>query len=196
MIKFLQARRKGQAIAGTLYLAIVAQARQPALYRDFLVPDTVEGRFELVALHVWLVLRRLRPGGRPGGRHAGRQGIRTGQALLDYMFDDLDRSIREIGIGDMSIGKYMKRLGKSFYGRAAAYDKCLDAGDLPALAAAVRRNILGTSEADPAQLDAASLQLAGYIAECDAALAAQSVEWLCAGEVTFAAPVKAAACPR
>jgi cytochrome b pre-mRNA-processing protein 3 len=184
-MRFFASHHKRQATTGTLYLAIVAQARQVELYRDWLVPDTVEGRFELVALHTWLVLRRL--------RHAGKNGAAARQALLDYMFGDFDRSIREIGVGDISIGKYMKRLGKSFYGRAAIYDKCLETGDSSQLAEAARRNILGTAEADPALLDEASRKLAAYIAECDRAMALQSVDDIVGGRVAFIPVLRVAA---
>ncbi len=88
------------------------------------------------------------------------------------MFDDLDRSIREVGVGDVSIGKYMKRLGKNFYGRAEAYDKALDAGDAEALRVALDRNVLSTSEADERNRNRAAALLADYVIEMNAVFAA------------------------
>jgi cytochrome b pre-mRNA-processing protein 3 len=98
-----------------LYGALVGQARNPAFYRDMGVPDTVEGRFEMVALHVFLALRRLRAGGEPGKD--------LGQKLFDVLFDDMDQTLREMGVGDLSVGKKIKAMASSFYGRMQAYDE-------------------------------------------------------------------------
>ena len=98
-------------IAAELYSGVVTAARAPAFYAELGVPDTVEGRYEMIVLHVVLLLRRMR---QPG---AGQK--RLSQALVDFMAADLDRSIRELGVGDMSVGKFMKRLGEGLYGRAA-----------------------------------------------------------------------------
>ncbi|HZP19996.1 MAG TPA: ubiquinol-cytochrome C chaperone family protein [Bauldia sp.] len=126
-------------IAHALYGAIVAQARQPALYADFGVPDTVEGRFEMVVLHLALLLRRLR-----GEGEAGRA---AGQHLFDLFCADMDRSLRAMGVGDLGVPKRMKKMGEAFYGRAAAYDAAIDAGDRQALADAFARNVFAGTAA-------------------------------------------------
>jgi cytochrome b pre-mRNA-processing protein 3 len=149
--------KPGRQQAGALYAQIVAQARLPVFYTRLCVPDTIEGRLELITLHCHAVMRRL--------HRIGPGAFPASQELLQYMFDDLDRSIREIGVGDVSIGKYMKKLGKGFYGRAEAYDRALDAGDAQMLGEALRRNLLGTSEADPAALDRAVPVLADYVSK-------------------------------
>ncbi|GJD53441.1 hypothetical protein OPKNFCMD_6216 [Methylobacterium crusticola] len=140
-----------------LHIRINAAARVPALYLDLGVPDTVEGRFEALCLHVWLVLRHLRRLPAPAADVA--------QDLVNSVFAQLDSSLRELGVGDMGVAKRMKKLAQAFYGRAAAHDAALDAGDRPALAAALARNVLGRDE------PAAAGGLAAYVAAADAALA-------------------------
>ncbi len=169
---------KRKARAGQLYNAIVAQARRPEFYATGFVPDTIEGRYEMVVLHCHLVLRRL-------GR-AGAEGAKLAQDLFDYMGSDFDRSMREIGVGDVSVGKYMKRLGMGFYGRAGAYDAALDGDDNNALAAALSRNVLGSAEDDPALLDEAAACLALYVRESDRILSACSVAALAEAQPRFA----------
>lgn len=123
---------------------ITRAALNPALYREGHVPDSFEGRFEALTLHVGLVVRRLQalP---PPAREAA-------QELVDATFAALDRSIREMGVGDVGVPRKMKALGEAFYGRLAAYEAAL-AGDQPnALAAALARNV--TEGADPAPLAA------------------------------------------
>ena len=116
--------------ASELYTKSVAAARLPDFYAALAVPDTIEGRYEMIVLHIVLLLRRL--------RQPGEHQKRLAQALVDYMAADLDRSIRELGVGDLSVGKFMKRLGEGLYGRAAAYDKALDDRDPRALETAVQ----------------------------------------------------------
>src|SRR5918996_4335575 len=119
--------------AEQLYRAVVNQARRAVWYRDLGVPDTPEGRFEMIALHVALVLRRL--------RREGLAGQALGQQLFDVMFVDLDGSLRELGVSDLSVGKYVKRLAGNLYARLAA----LDAG----LGAAVPEDADGAPAAAP-----------------------------------------------
>jgi len=160
-------------IAAELYSDVVAAARTPAFYADLGVPDTIEGRYEMIVLHVVLLLRRLR---RP---EAGQK--RLAQALVDFMAADLDRSIRELGVGDMSVGKFMKRLGEGLYGRAAAYNKALDDRDLRALEAAALRNIFDGD--DPGERILALI--AYYVLSQHDHLAGEPIEPVAAGHVAF-----------
>ncbi len=143
--------------ARTLYEGVVAQARQPGFYRDCGVPDTVDGRFELIALHTFLVLHRLKAD--PGDTDA------LGQALFDIMFKDMDQSLRELGAGDLGVGLRVKRMAQGLYGRIAAYEAGLSGpgaepgAELEAesgteLEAALRRNLFGTVTPEPEQLRA------------------------------------------
>ena len=108
-------RRKPAQIAGlALYNACVDQARLPALYHAFSAPDTVEGRFEIYTLHVFLVLNRL--------KQQGPRATDTAQGLFDTYLSSLDDALREMGVGDLSVGKKMRKLGEAFYGRVKNYD--------------------------------------------------------------------------
>jgi cytochrome b pre-mRNA-processing protein 3 len=149
-----------------LHIRINAAARVPALYLDLGVPDTVEGRFEALCLHVVLVLRHLRRLPAPAADIA--------QDLVNSVFEQLDSSLRELGVGDMGVSKRMKKLAQAFYGRAAAYDAALDAGDRDALAAALARNVLAREEPGAAQ------GISAYVLAADAALAGTDLDALMA----------------
>ncbi|MGB6750750.1 MAG: ubiquinol-cytochrome C chaperone family protein, partial [Xanthobacteraceae bacterium] len=123
-----------------LYGAIVAQARSPAFYRDYGVPDTVQGRFDLIVLHLVLLIDRL-----GGGADAGR-GI--GQRLFDVFCRDLDGNLREMGVGDLAVPKRMRGFGEAFYGRQAAYLAAFAATDERELEKALRRNIFADAATD------------------------------------------------
>lgn len=163
------------APARDLYAAIVAQARQPAFYAQCAVPDTVDGRFDLIALHAFLVLHRLK---RDHPRSA-----ELAQALFDTMFLDMDENLRELGVGDMSVGRRVKQMAQGLYGRIAAYEAGMEAGD-STLMEALRRNLYGTAEPSAACIR----PMAAYMRDEAAALAAQSYGDLARGAVTFGAP--------
>ncbi|CAN0504414.1 unnamed protein product [Laminaria digitata] len=122
-----------------IYRLIVEQARQPRFYTDFGVPDTVDGRFEMVTLHAFLVLRRL--------KGASESSSDAAQDLFDLMFEDMDVSLREMGAGDMGVGKRVKAMVQAFYGRIASYEAGL-VGEDGALEAALSRNVYATVESD------------------------------------------------
>jgi cytochrome b pre-mRNA-processing protein 3 len=134
-------RDKFDSAAHGLYRVIVAQSRLPSFYEADGVPDTLDGRFDLIALHAFLLMRRLKSEGVPGRRLA--------QALFDVVFADMDQSLREMGVGDLAVGKRVKAMASAFYGRVAAYDAGL-AGNSAALADALRRNLYGTVDPEPA----------------------------------------------
>jgi cytochrome b pre-mRNA-processing protein 3 len=157
----------------TIYGMIVTQARDPAFYRDLGVPDTVNGRFDLLLLHLWMVLRRLRP--IPGGADLA-------QALFDRFCEDMDANLREMGVGDLTVPKRMRALGEAFYGRTAAYDQALADGEEP-LAQAICKNILNGVEIDHAR------RLAAYAGTAIAALARLDDAALCDACWNFPAPV-------
>lgn len=170
-------RRRSDPAAERLYAALVAQARVEAFYRAGRVPDTLDGRFELVALHAFLLLRRLKA--------AGPAGADLAQALFDRMFVDMDESLREIGVGDLGVGRRVKQMAQAFYGRAGAYEAALETGEAGALEAALRRNLYGTV---PAEEGLPLAAMAGYLRQAAAALAAQPVSALSSGMVNFPAP--------
>lgn len=162
-------------VAAALYRRIVEQARHPAFYQVGGVPDSLDGRFELITLHAFLLLHRL--------KGEGEAGAGLAQAVFDTMFSDMDASLRELGAGDLGVPHRIKRMVSGFYGRIAAYEAGL-AGEEAALADALRRNLYGT--VTPAA--AAPAALAGYVRAAIAALARQDGPGLLAGEVAFPAP--------
>ena len=129
--------RKNDARARSFYSEIVRAARQRGFYEKAGVPDTPEGRFELITLHLWLILRRLSALGAPAETLA--------QDLVDVFFEDMDMSLRESGTGDMGVPPRMKRMAAAFYGRMAAYDKAFGKGSR-ALEASLQDNLYATSE--------------------------------------------------
>lgn len=159
-----------------LYNQIVAQARQPVFYSQLAVPDSLDGRFDMIVLHAILVMRRL--------GQIGEEGRKLSQSLFDLLFADMDSSLREIGVGDLSVGKKVKAMGQAFYGRAEAYETALRAGTEEALATALARNLYGTQQ--PSQ--AAVTAMAAYMRQADAALGAQPPQELLAGNPSFPAP--------
>lgn len=120
LLDFLKPRDKTASVQGA-YVSIVKQARRPELYAPGCAPDNFDGRFDMMALHVHLVLRRMRALG------MGRSDI--GQDLFDMFFKDMDQAMREAGVGDMGVGKKVQKMVEAFYGRATAYDAVLDAQD-------------------------------------------------------------------
>lgn len=157
-----------------VYGQIVAQARQPAFYEDIGVPDTVDGRFDMIVLHLVMVLRRL--------RRDGAAGRDLAQGLVDRFFEDMDHSLREMGVSDIAVPKRMKQMIKAFYGRAAAYEDAFAAEDGAALAAAIARNIFGDGSA-VGQGEA----LARYAMASEAALALQDGGSLARGDFVWTA---------
>ena len=145
MIKELLGCAVPSKIINEMYQLIVQQARDPKFYRDFSVPDTVDGRFEMISLHVFLVLRRL--------RRSSEGASKLSQGLFDYMFEDMDLSLREMGAGDMGVGKRVKSMIQAFYGRVASYEEGLTDGK-KFLEAALLRNVYGTINSSnvPAEL--------------------------------------------
>jgi len=158
-----------------LYGAIVAQARSPAFYADYGVADTVQGRFDVIVLHLVLLLRRL------AGLDGPRRGL--GQRLFDAFCRDLDDNLREMGIGDLAVPKHMRRFGEAFYGRQAAYLAALDASDPRDFEKALARNILGI-----AGIDGAAVCLARYARAVLQELDAQEDSALIRGDVVFPSP--------
>jgi cytochrome b pre-mRNA-processing protein 3 len=154
---------------------IVAQARLPAFYREYGVPDTINGRFELLVMHLALVLHRLSED--PGGRDAG-------QALFDHFCSDMDHNLREIGVGDLSVPRQMQQVGEAFYGRAKAYQAALEAPERSGLVEAVERNIYGSDGDDRPRAKI----LAAYVREAAAAVAGHTPAELLAEGIVFPKP--------
>jgi cytochrome b pre-mRNA-processing protein 3 len=158
----------------TIYGMIVTQAREPLFYRDLGVLDTVNGRFDLLVLHLWMVLRRMK---------SVEAGAGLSQALFDRFCEDMDANLREMGVGDTTVRKRMRAFGEAFYGRVAAYDLALDAGREP-LALALGKNILNGGQLDKAR------RLAIYAEAALADLAAVDDTTLLGGSWKFPSPAQ------
>lgn len=175
MLKRLFKPRPVQVAGRALYAKVVAQARSPGLYADYGTPDTVEGRFELYSLHVYLILERLKGQGQPAAD--------TAQALFDTYVSALDHALREMGVGDLSVGKRMRKLGEAFYGRVNSYEQAL--GELPdtaPLEALLTRTVFDGAEAAQAP------RMAAYVLRQREGLAGQALEAFIGGDVTWSAP--------
>ncbi len=163
------ARQSGLA----LYNACAAHARTPDFYARWGVPDTVEGRFEIYALHVILVLARL--------KGQGEQASEVGQALFDSLLRGLDDGLREMGVGDLSVGKKMRKLGEALYGRARNATEALEGlPDRGALERFLKRTVYAQAP------DADTSALTDWVIKAHSALADQDLSALLAGQASFA----------
>jgi len=172
MLKMLGKSKSRTAHVQNLHRALVNRAREPIFFTRFNVADTLDGRFDMVCLHVFLLLRRL--------KRDGAAGAALGQRLVDCMFADLDRNMRELGVSDYAIGHRMKNMAAAFAGRAAAYEEGLAGGE-SVLSAALARNLFGTTSAAPATLD----RTVRYAAAAATSLDAQDSASITAAAVAF-----------
>ncbi len=158
----------------TLYGTIVAQARLPCFYQDYAVPDTVNGRFDVIVMHLAAVLERI---------SVEPSLCDLGQGLFDHFWQDMDHNLREMGVGDLSVPKRMRSLGEAFYGRAGAYRAALADADERVLVEALSRNIyLGDAA------EAAPERLAAYLRQTVRDLANLEPGVLAAGTLRFPDP--------
>jgi cytochrome b pre-mRNA-processing protein 3 len=165
----------------SLYGMIVAQARAPAFYQDYGVPDTVDGRFEMVVLHTVLALRRL------GAEPELVSG--EGQALFDVFCRDMDGSLREMGIGDLKVPREMRRMAEAFYGRKAAYEAALANTESGPLMAALARNIFASSSGPVP----GAARMAAYVRQAEHDLVGQDRHAFAQGEIAFPDPATVSA---
>ena len=180
MLKRLFRKSPAAEPARQLYESAVAQGRQPVFYTALGVPDSVDGRFDLICLHIWLLQRRLRRGGAATAAVA--------QELAEIFFADMDVSLREMGAADIGVGRRVKKMIEGFAGRAQAYDAALLAGP-EALAAALSRNLYAGRDATPEQLGA----LVAYVLAAEQARAGQGEAAALAGDLRFPPPPEAPA---
>ncbi|RZJ01830.1 MAG: ubiquinol-cytochrome C chaperone [Brevundimonas sp.] len=167
MLQNLFRTRPRERLGQPLYELAVRQARDPAFYTTLGVADRIDARFELYTLHVLLLVMRL--------RDEGERGADAGQALFDTYVSALDHALRELGVGDISVGKKMRKLGEALYGRMTAYETPLRDGDASALSASVARNIYESENA------AMGARLADYALASRARLKVQAFDAVVAG---------------
>ncbi|TDI58777.1 MAG: hypothetical protein E2O92_09150 [Alphaproteobacteria bacterium] len=181
-LKFLTPRARVKA-ANKLYLTLVAQSRQPGFYVSCAVPDTIDGRFDMIAVHCFLVMNRL--------KERGDEARKLSQVLFDEMFDDMDRGLRELGVGDMGVGRRVRAMSKAYLGRVGAYDKAItldtEAGttedENPVLRSALARNLYRGEDVP----DDKVATMAAYVMSQHQYLLTQTDEDLLAGDIRFGA---------
>ena len=170
--RLLGKRPRLETAAQSAFESISEAARRPEFYERGFVPDTFDGRFELITLHAALYMRR--------ARASGEDGKDLAQAIFDRLFKSFDYALRESGTGDLSVGKKIRKLGEAFYGRARAYDDALDLKDQGEMSAALLRNGLATN--------ARALPMAEHVFASVAALDALSDDQLLRGTADWAPP--------
>jgi cytochrome b pre-mRNA-processing protein 3 len=168
MLQNLFRTRPRERLGQPLYELSVRQAREPGFYTQLGVADRIDARFELYTLHVLLLVMRLRDDG-------GERGAQAGQDLFDTYVSALDHALRELGVGDISVGKKMRKLGEALYGRMTAWEAPLRDADAAALSAGLARNIYESEDA------ATGARLADYALASRARLAAQTFDAVVAG---------------
>lgn len=179
MFTSLKQRAVTRRTSREVYGSIVTQARRETFYREWGVPDTMEGRVEMIILHTALVLERL-------GRE-GPDALAWGQALTEAYIADIDDALRQIGTGDMGVPRRVKKAAAALRERRLAYSKALSGDDQNALAGAVRGFVYSDAEGSSLRPDAASA-FATYIRGVSEDLAAVPHKALLAGAISFRAP--------
>jgi cytochrome b pre-mRNA-processing protein 3 len=155
---------------GAFYSVIVTAARQRHFYAEWGVPDTVDGRFDMIVLHLFLVLDRLR---------TEKVYEDVSQDLTDYFYQDMDRSLREMGVGDLTVGKKVRKMAEACYGRLMAYSKAI-ARDDDELEQVVARNVYAGS------VDVENVaKLAAWARKAHATMRKQSAERIAAGVIQW-----------
>lgn len=157
MLALLKKKNPYAQAAHQAYACILEHARQTEFYEKLGVPDTFDGRFDLMVLHAYLILHRM--------LEDGKQEAETfNQALFDAIFADMDQTLREMGIGDMGVPKHMRKMMKGFNGRMHGYDEALEQGTF---AQALKRNLYGTALAPDdkkiAKMEAKALEMLAFL---------------------------------
>jgi len=173
---FFRQKKHNRLIVERQYEALTATARTPVFYAELGMPDTVMGRFEMLSIVLILYFRRT--------RQSARSGQEIAQEIVDAFFEDVDHSIRELGIGDQGVPKRMKKLAGMFYGRLESYAAALDKVDLDLLASALRRNIYPEMGEDAPQM----ARLAEWMMDVERRLHALNEEIVETGSVRLDPP--------
>ena len=174
MLNWLRQRTTLKSTAHKLYGSIVAQARRPEFFQRYCVADTINGRFEMLSLHMFLVLQALKE----KGDHADE----VSRATSELFFEHVDDAMREMGVGDLKVHKKVHSAASDFYGRLQAYAEPVRSNDLEGLEAALARNLYSMEEPN-----ALTRELAGYVQASLDVLDGEVDTMLTRGEATFAA---------
>ncbi len=173
MLDFLNARTDIRRKAGEIYGAIVAQARRPVFYAELGVPDTPSGRYEMVVIHLFLVIEQLRA--------VADAASPLPRLLVEAFISDMDDSLREMGTGDLSVPKKVRRAATGLYERSMAYKSALEHSDMDSLTAVLKEHVYGDVAAPRARA------LADYMRTAAAAMAATDADRMIDGKFAFPA---------
>ena len=174
ILKRYRERKESARVAGLLYKEAVDQARKPYFYAHLGVPDSLDGRFELIALHLFMLLNRL--------KGEGEEADLLAKDLYDAFFADMDRCLREMGAGDLGVGHKVQRMAEGFFGRLNAYDAACGPEAQEELSEVLRRNLFGTLE----EVETNWLTtMADYVSQGNTFLSQVPVSQLLQGEVSF-----------
>jgi cytochrome b pre-mRNA-processing protein 3 len=176
LLSFLSRGQERSRRGAFIYSAIVEQARRPQFYESLDVPDTIDGRFDLIVLHAGLYLPRLKA--------VRTEGKALAQSAFDQMFVNFEHNLRELGVGDMGVPRRVKGMVSAFYGRVTAYEAAIQDGDVEALRAALQRNVYRGAEVAPPNVHA----LANYVRAAHEALKAAADADIAAGTFAWPAP--------
>lgn len=171
-IKSLFSPAPYQPEAHAAYVTLVTQARQPFFYEDYAVPDTIDGRFDVVVLHLFLVIHRLR-------REPALAAGEFARALQEAFFADMDRSVREMGVSDTGVGKRVKQMAQAFYGRLQAYEQAINNPD--AFKESLKRNLYRNMDIAPKHVR----EMADYCAHIVDLLKTQDAQTILQGTLRF-----------
>ena len=169
--------KEREAQISRLYDQILAQSRNPAFFIDGRVPDTVEGRTDMMLLHLFVLMHRL----------AGEKGeiLELARGVCDRFFAELDRAMREMGVGDLTVPKKMRKVADIYTGCSAAYGKALMSTDKAELPEALLRNVYGRDEERRGEAQA----LADYVRRASEALAGMPADALVRDPLPFPSPL-------
>ena len=179
MLRLFSSRAKRKKIAAAIYQDCVKQARMPVFYDELQVPDTLDGRFAMICLHISLALDRLYRCAAPDDD--------LGQAAFDVMFADMEANLREHGIGDLAVPRHMKRMMQRYNGVQHACSQALRDGDDTRLRDVIERNIYGTYTVDNVAAHVLD-EMCDYVRRCEYALIQQDDSAVENGHIHFARP--------
>jgi cytochrome b pre-mRNA-processing protein 3 len=171
-LKHIFAADSGRSDAHSAYLRIVAQARKPQFYREFAVPDTLDVRFDVIVAHLFLAINRLR----------GEDSLPAAEfirSLSEAFFADMDRSLREMGVGDTGVGHRIKKMAQAFYGRLQAYEQNIERPE--AFEDSLRRNLYRSQDISSHKLRAACAYMQRNLRH----LRQQDANAILSGNITF-----------
>ena len=175
MLGFLFKDKKLKNVAYLLFSKVIEQSRLPVFYTDYLVEDSIDGRFDLMALHMSILINKL---------DQSAQSADLKRMLQEAMFDNLDLTMREIGVGDLGVGKKVKIMAEAFYGRMNIYQENLNRSDQDNMQKAILRNLYRQRNIPPAVLE----KLADYYFTQGQYINNQTVSDIMLGNIAFVTP--------